>query len=80
MSSRQKPNAGLREVVGAEREELGRLGDLRRGDRGARELDHRAPLEVVELDALGPKHLRRNGFELGPHLLELRAWSRPAGS
>jgi hypothetical protein len=33
---------GLRQVVGAEREELGALGDLARPERGARQLDHRA--------------------------------------
>src|SRR4029453_5817173 len=42
-----EPERRLREVVGSEREELGGLGDLARGYRRARELDHRAPLEVV---------------------------------
>ena len=35
---------GLRQVVGAEAEELGVLGDLVRGQRSARNLDHRADL------------------------------------
>jgi bifunctional non-homologous end joining protein LigD len=42
----------LREVVRPEREELSRLGDLAGGHRGARELDHGSPLQVVELDPL----------------------------
>ena len=42
---------GLREVVGAETEELGILCDFVRDERGARDFDHRAH-EVVELDLL----------------------------
>ena len=43
--------AGLRQVVGAEAEELGRLRDLVGGERAARDLDHRAD-HVVQLDLL----------------------------
>src|SRR5262245_48007666 len=43
--AREAP-AHLGEVVRTEREELGRLGDLPRGQRGARYLDHRADQRV----------------------------------
>ena len=41
MSSREKPSAGLREVVGAEREEVGVLGDAVGEEARPRQLDHR---------------------------------------
>ena len=43
---------GLREVVGAEREEVGLLGDAVRHEAGARQLDHRADDHVEVLAAL----------------------------
>ena len=49
----------LREVVGAEREELRRLGDAVGDHGGARGLDHRAQQEVDALAALGEHLLRR---------------------
>ena len=55
----------LRQVVGAEREELGDLGDLVGDERGARRLDHRAD-EVVDVDA-GVAH-DRVGFLAHPLL------------
>ena len=45
------PRHGLRQVVGAEAEELGGLGDFVRGQSAARHFDHRAD-EVVELHFL----------------------------
>ena len=57
-SSRDMPSAGLRQVVGAEAEELGRLRDLVGGERAARNLDHRAD-QVVELHLLLGLHLAR---------------------
>ena len=47
---RAKAEGGLRQVVGAEAEELGVLGDLAGAQRGARQLDHGAD-EVGRLDA-----------------------------
>ena len=35
----------LRQIVGAEREELGRLGDFAGQQRGARQFDHRADVD-----------------------------------
>src|SRR5687767_14730706 len=61
----------LREIVRAEREELGRPGDLTGGDCRPRELDHRAPLEMAELDALAAEDLVRHRFELRAHLRQL---------
>ena len=52
---------GLREVVGAEREELGLRSDLVRDDAGARDLDHRAELVVDTLPALLEDRLRDLG-------------------
>ena len=49
----------LREVVGAEGEEVGVLGDRRRPQRGARQLDHGAD-EVVELLARHLADFRRD--------------------
>ena len=46
--------------------------DLAGGHGRTRQLDHRAPLEVVELDALALQDLARDGLELGAHLLQLR--------
>ena len=43
----REPDRRLREVVRAEAEEVGRLGELRRAQRCARQLDHRAD-QVVE--------------------------------
>ena len=48
---------GLGQVVGAEGEELGGLGDPVRGQRGARQLDHRADRDR-QLDA-GPRRTSR---------------------
>ena len=48
MSSREKPQRHLRQVVGAEREELGDLGNLVGGHGCAGNLDHRAD-HVVDL-------------------------------
>ena len=47
---------GLRQVVGAEAEELGLLGDLIGADRGPRHLDHRAD-EILDVQALLGKDL-----------------------
>ncbi len=53
MSSREKPRAGLGQVVGPEREEVGMVGDAVCRHAGARQLDHRADLEVApELQSL----------------------------
>ena len=52
----RQAEAGLRQIVGAEAEELGRLGDLAGAERSARQLDHRAG-EIVELHAFGLHHL-----------------------
>ena len=59
----------LGQVVGAEGEELGHLGDLAGGQRGARDLDHRAEL-VVHLDALLGHH--GLGLFLQGRLLDLQ--------
>src|SRR3546814_10266843 len=45
------PERGLRQIVGPEREERGRIGDLARLQGGARQLDHRAD-EVIEAPVL----------------------------
>ena len=55
MSSREKPSAVLGEVVGAEREEVGFVGDVVGAQAGARQLDHRA--DRVVLAALEPVRL-----------------------
>ena len=52
----------LCQIVGAEREELGILGNLTGGQRGTRDLDHRAEL-VADLGALLLDHLLRDLFE-----------------
>ena len=52
------PSAGLRQVVGAEAEELGRLRDLVGRERAARNLDHGAD-HVVELHLLLGLHVAR---------------------
>src|SRR5690242_12933001 len=46
----RQAEAGLRQIVGAEAEELRRLGDLAGAQNGARQLDHRAD-EIGHLDA-----------------------------
>src|SRR3546814_8371268 len=49
------PERGLRQIVGPEREERGRIGDLARLQGGARQLDHRAD-EVIEAPVLLGEH------------------------
>ena len=51
MSSLEIPIGGLRQVVGAEAEELGFFGDLIGGQGSARNLDHGAH-HVIDLGAL----------------------------
>ena len=58
-SSRLKPKRRLGQVVGAEREELGLLGDLAGRQRGARQLDHRADQVVDRAALLGEDRRRR---------------------
>ena len=41
------------------------------GDRRSRQLDHRSPLQVAELDTLAREDLVRNRLELRPRLLQL---------
>ena len=53
---------GLRQIVGAEAEELGLLGDLVGGQGGARQLDHRAH-HVVHRRALLLEDLRGNAAD-----------------
>ena len=75
----RQAEAGLGQIVGAEAEELGGLGDLAGPQRGARQLDHGAD-HVVERDAALARH---RGGDAVDHRLEqvefLLAW-RPAGS
>jgi hypothetical protein len=61
---------GLREVVGPEGEELGRLGDLASRQRRARQLDHRPDL-VVDLLAHGAHDLRVTLLEDATLVIEL---------
>src|SRR3546814_9125791 len=64
----RQAEAGLGQVVGAEGEELGALGDLGGPQAGTRQLDHGAD-DVVDLDALALAHRRRDGVdELAQHL------------
>ena len=58
----REPEGELREVVGAEREELRLLGDLVGGHRAARHFDHRAD-QVLDLDALRLHHLGRDAID-----------------
>ena len=62
MSSRENPNVGLRQVVGAEREELRLGGNLVGGHRAARHFDHRAH-EVVDLHAVLLHRLGRDAID-----------------
>src|SRR3546814_15196586 len=67
----RQAEAGLGQVVGAEGEELGALGDLGGPQAGTRQLDHGAD-DVVDLDALALAHRRRDGVdELAQHLAPL---------
>src|SRR5262249_55265294 len=59
----------LRQVVRAEAEEVGDLGNLPGGERGAWQLDHRAEL-VVHLTAALACDLLRYGFELASYLAQ----------
>ena len=61
---------GLRQVVGAEGEELRPLCNLASGDRGAGQLDHGADA-VVEILAHGAKHLLGDVEEDGSLVVEL---------
>src|SRR3546814_3362882 len=66
----RQAEAGLGQVVGAEGEELGALGDLGGPQAGTRQLDHGAD-DVVDLDALALAHRRRDGVdELAQHRSE----------
>ena len=69
----------LRQVVGAEAEELGGLGHFVGGDGGARDFDHRA-VQVLDLDA-GLLHDGVGGFD-GDLLADspVLLWCRPAES
>ncbi len=60
---------GLRQVVGAEAEEVGDGGDLVGGQSGARQLDHRAELVLDGRARLGGDLLCHR-FELAAHLLQ----------
>ena len=69
-SSRLIAERHLGQVVGAEAEELGVLGDLVRRPSGARDLDHRAEL-VVDLDAGGLDDRLGLGLEERPESRQL---------
>ena len=66
----REPERRLRQVVGAEGEELGLRCDLAGGERGPRDLDHRAEL-VRHCDSLLLLHVLRHGLEQRVHLLQL---------
>ena len=66
-----EPERGLRQVVRAEREELGRLRDLAGRDGRARQLDHGAPLQVLQLDGLALQDVGRHRLQLVEHLAQL---------
>src|SRR3546814_14653570 len=66
----RQAEAGLGQVVGAEGEELGALGDLGGPQAGTRQLDHGAD-DVVDLDALALAPLRRDGVDELAQQLEL---------
>ena len=66
-----EPERGLGQIVRAEREEVGGARDLGGRHRRTRQLDHRAPLQVRQLDARRGQHLGRDRLELGAHLLQL---------
>src|SRR3546814_18131284 len=58
----RQAEAGLGQVVGAEGEELGALGDLGGPQAGTRQLDHGAD-DVVDLDALALAQRPRHGVD-----------------
>ena len=71
--------AGLRQVVRAEAEELGRLRDLVGRQRAARDLDHRAD-QVIELHLLLGLHVARRLVHDLDLQVELLLERRPAES
>ena len=69
----REPESHLREVVGAEREELRLGGDLVGGHGAARHLDHRAH-QVLDLDALLLHHLGGHAIDDGLLILSSFTW------
>ena len=78
-SSREKPQRHLGQVVGAEGEELGRLGDPAGGQRRTRQLDHGAD-RVERRRRVAPRPPRRPSTISRLTSVELADRGRPAGS
>ena len=79
-SSRLRPKSRLRQIVRAEREELGRVGDLVGGQSGARQFDHRADEIVRTSRRVLAEHLLRHRLESPADQIQLVLDRRPAGS
>ena len=71
---------GLGQVVGAEREEVGDLGDLAGGQRGPRQLDHGADREVAGATPCSLGHVGDDPLGLVARRARAPSPSRPAGS